>query len=264
VKIEKRWILGDNHQASGRIEDARIDIPALGLVPLPLRGGELVDLSDHYEPPSDLDPYAPLWRELTAKPRAWYEMDPIAWGTSPSSPPDDNPPVLEAIELNDQGDLEGARQLLMDTLLDDLRYLDAHAHLGSFAFDRSPERALVHYEIGVRIGELSLPEPFDGVLPWSGLYNRPFLRCLHGYGRCLWRLGRTDEARRVFERILALNPYDNQGARLSWFDVREGLTWDEAQARAALAEAEREKAVRAAPTARLRQHRGGARDPSVN
>lgn len=25
-----------------------------------------------------------------------------------------------------------------------------------------------------------------GVPPWSALYNRPYLRCLHGYGLCLW------------------------------------------------------------------------------
>lgn len=78
------------------------------------------------------------------------------------------------------------------------RGLDAHAHLGSQLFDRAPARALVHYEIGVRLGELSLPEGFDGVLTWSCLYNRPFLRCMHGYGLCLWRLGRTDEAIQVF------------------------------------------------------------------
>lgn len=58
--------------------------------------------------------------------------------------------------------------------------------------------------------------PFD--LPWSGLYNRPHLRCLHGYGLCLWRLGRYDEVSAVFERILALNPNDNQGARFCLFD----------------------------------------------
>lgn len=65
----------------------------------------------------------------------------------------------------------------------------------------------------MRIGELSLPDGFDGVLLWGRLYNRPFLRCLHGFGLCLWRLGRTDEALAVFERILALNPDDNQGIR---------------------------------------------------
>jgi tetratricopeptide (TPR) repeat protein len=142
------------------------------------------------------------------------------------------------------GDLDGARELVMDTLLRDLRCLDAHAHLGSQLFDRSPGRALVHYEIGVRIGEPLLPDGFDGVLAWSCLYNRPFLRCLHGYALCLWRLGRTKEAIGAFERILAFNPNDNQGARFCWYDARQGRTWEEAQAQEQAELAERAESVR--------------------
>jgi hypothetical protein len=263
LKLEKRWIFHGHPYASGRIERARIDIAALGLVPLPLGGGELQDLSQRYEPPADLDPYAPLWRKLTATPRACYEMDPIAWGDFPGAEPDDHS-TLDATELEEQGDLDGARALLMEVLREELRRIDAHAHLGSLAFDRSPARALVHYEIGFRISELSLPQPFDGHLAWSDLYNRPFLRCLHGYGLCLWRLGRADEARRVFERLLALNPNDDQGARFCWYDVRAGLTWDEAQARDELAQAKLEQAAQAASAAWLRQHHGDAGDPVVS
>ena len=256
--IEKRWRGDGGEFASGRIEDARLDVPALGLVPLPLTGGELEDLSDHDEQPPDQDPYAPLWAETGS--RAIYEMDEIAWGVFPGTDPDDNP-TIEAVELKDQGELHGARRVLMEALARDLRCLDAHAHLGNFVFDRSPERALVHYEIGLRVGELSLPQPFDGVLPWSCLYNRPFLRCLHGYALCLWRVGRTDEARRTFERILALNPSDNQGARFCWYDVCQGLTWAEAQARDKLqARTQRRRATRA-PAAPLRVP---ADDPDVN
>lgn len=49
----------------------------------------------------------------------------------------------------------------------------AHAHLGNLVFDTFPARALVHYEIGMRIGELFLLDGFDGALPWSALYNVP-------------------------------------------------------------------------------------------
>jgi tetratricopeptide (TPR) repeat protein len=156
------------------------------------------------------------------------------------------------------GDLDGARELVMDTLLRDLRCLDAHAHLGSQLFDRSPARALVHYEIGMRIGELSLPDGFDGVLAWSCLYNRPFLRCLHGYGLCLWRLGRSEEAVQVFERILAFNPNDNQGARFSWSDACQGLTWEQAQAEE---QAEAERRAEAVRKVRATQGRRVSRDP---
>ncbi|MCC6806949.1 MAG: tetratricopeptide repeat protein [Deltaproteobacteria bacterium] len=223
--VERTWTWRGDDYASGTIEDAKVDIAKLGLTPLPLEGGELEDMRAAYEPYRRPDPYAPLWRKLTAKPRPAFEMDGIAWGAFPDADPEDNP-TCDAAELMEMGDRAGAYELLMDTVHRDLRCLDAHGHLGNFAFDHSPERAIVHYEIGMRIGELSLPADFDGVLPWGLIYNRPYLRCLHGYGLCLWRAGRTEEARVVFERILSLNPNDNQGVRFCWQDVKNGLTWE--------------------------------------
>ena len=227
--IEKRWAWRDAY-ASGRIENPRIDIDALGLVALPLDGGEPEDLRSAYEPYRSPDPYAPLWRKLTAQKRPSFEMDAIAWGTLPGLDDDENP-TCDAAELAEAGDREGARSLLMEVLGRDLRCIDAHAHLGNLEFDRSPERAIVHYEIGFRIGELSLPPGFDGVLVWGRVYNRPFLRCLHGYAVCLWRSGKFAEAERVFARILSLNPNDNQGVRFCWEDVRKGRSWEEMQER---------------------------------
>lgn len=228
--INKRWTWHDDAYASGRIENPRIDIEKLGLKPLPLEGGELGDLRSAYEPYRNPDPYAPLWRKLTAKHRPWFEMDPIAWGALPGLDADENP-TCDAAELAEAGDHEGARELLMEVLCTDLRCIDAHAHLGNLVFKRSPKQAIVHYEIGIRIGELSLPPDFDGVLVWGRIYNRPFLRCLRGYGLCLWRLGKFAEAQQVFERILSLNPNDNQGVRFCWEDVRHGRSWEEMEAR---------------------------------
>ncbi|MGH8220295.1 MAG: tetratricopeptide repeat protein [Steroidobacteraceae bacterium] len=227
--IEKRWSWKGDDYASGGMENPRIAIDKLGLTPLPLRGGELVDLRSAYEPYRRPDPYAPLWRKMTAKPRADFQMDPIAWGQFPEADDEENP-TCEAAERAETGDYLGARELLMEALGTDLRCLDAHAHLGNLEFDHSPKRAIVHYEIGMRIGEFSLPAPFDGVLLWGHIYNRPYLRCLHGYGLCLWRLGQLHEARQVFERILSLSPHDNQGVRFCWDDVRRGRSWEEAQA----------------------------------
>ena len=102
---------------------------------------------------------------------------------------------------------------------------DAHAHLGNLAFDHCPQDAITHYEIAVAIGELSLGANFSDMLPWGCLYNRPFLRALYGYGLCLWRLGQVSRAREVFERILALNPADNQCARFCWNDVKSSRPW---------------------------------------
>jgi hypothetical protein len=202
----------------------------LGLSPLPLHDGDLVDLRTVSEPFRRPDPYAALWRRLTAKPRPGFVMDPIAWGQFPGAGEEENP-TCDAAERAEAGDFIGARELLMEVLCADLRCLDAHAHLGNLEFDDSPKLAIVHYEIGMRIGELSLPPAFDGLLQWGHIYNRPYLRCLHGYGLCLWRMGQLPHARQVFERILSLNPNDNQGVRFCWGDVRSGRSWDEMQER---------------------------------
>jgi tetratricopeptide (TPR) repeat protein len=114
----------------------------------------------------------------------------------------------------------------MAALLADLRCIDAHVHLGNQMFDQMPEDAIRHYEIALGIGELSLKPDFKDTLPWGYLFNRPFLRALHGYGLCLWRLGQDEKALQVFERMLALNPRDNQGVRLCWSDIRNGRSWE--------------------------------------
>ncbi len=147
---EKTWTWKGDAYASGRIENPRIDLAKLGLVPLPLHDGRLEDLRAIYESYKNPDPYAPLWRTFTAEPRPCYEMDPIAWGAFPDADPKENP-TCDAAELIEAGDRAGARELLMDALLRDLRCIDAHAHLGNLAFDRAPEEAVLHYEVGVRI-----------------------------------------------------------------------------------------------------------------
>ncbi len=231
VKIEKRWTFRGDEYASGKIESATLDVARLGLDSLPLSGGELEDLRECYENVRTPDPYAPIWHANTAKPRACYQMHAITWCAFPDDEADEDGPTDKAVELAAVGDVIGAHDVLMNTLVRDLRCLDAHAHLGNLEFDRNPKQALVHYEIGKLIGESFLPDGFDGVLLWGSIYNRPYLRCLHGYGLCLWRLRRFDEARAVFERILALNPNDNQGARFCLFDVHAGLPWEEMRER---------------------------------
>ncbi len=92
-------------------------------------------------------------------------------------------------------------------------------------FQHRPKEAIRRYEADVRIGELSLSSTFDGVLPWGLIDNRPFLRCLHGFGLCLWRLGRFEEAAGIFDRMRWLNPSDNQGVRFLVDDVRSRKPW---------------------------------------
>lgn len=228
LRFEKRWTWRENAYASGHIERPRIDVARLDLPPLPLHGGELMDLREIHEHFRSPDPYAPQWRQLTAKPRPSFEMDGVAWGAFPDSARDDNP-ASDAAVMIEVGQVERAQDLLMELLLRDLRCLDAHAKLGHIAFARSPEKALAHFQVGVAIGERSLPPGFDGLLPWNRLYNRPFLRCLEGLALCLWRRGEPTKADEVFRRIQALNPNDEQGVRSFREDIRNGLSWDATQ-----------------------------------
>ena len=82
----------------------------------------------------------------------------------------------------------------------------------------------------MRIGEFSLEPGFEGLLPRGHIDNRPFLRCMHGFGLCLWRLERFEEAEPVFERMLWLNPSDNQGVRFLIDDVRARTAWEDREA----------------------------------
>jgi hypothetical protein len=110
---------------------------------------------------------------------------------------------------------------------DELRCIAARWLLASIAFRVLPTEALRYHESGVRIGELSLPRDFRGVLPWSWPGNRPFLRCLLGYGLCLWRLKRFDEALPVLEPLLRLDPADHQDVRAIFDAVERGQPWEE-------------------------------------
>jgi tetratricopeptide (TPR) repeat protein len=203
-----------------------VDVAALGLVPLELRDQGIWDPAEHYwgEPDEPREPWELQVFDLGPRPE--YEMEQVLPGASDDW---DTDPIIESNELKYAGALAEARKLLNDTVAADLRCLDAHAHLGHLVFDHDPRQAQIHYEMGVRIAELSLGPDFGGVLPWGLIDNRPFLRCLHGFGLCLWRLGRIDEAAEVFRRILWMNPADNQGIRFLQLDLAAGRSWDECE-----------------------------------
>jgi len=219
VAPRKQWRYGGHPYLSGEIKTWRLDIPVLGLIPLKLKERGMWDPKDHYwgEANEPIEEWAkPI---INRGPRPEYEMEQMLPGENPDDP--DTDPILEAVELKEAGDSLSAHRMLMSLLAADLRCLDAHAHLGNLVFDHSPEKAIRHYEVGIRIGELSLGESFNGVLHWGHIHNRPFLRCMHGYGLCLSRLGRHKEAEEVFTRVLWLNPTDNQGVRFLLGQVKE-------------------------------------------
>ncbi len=222
VAPRKQWRYANNPYLSGEIVSSRLDVSALGLMPLKLQAMGRWNPEKEYWGEED-DPIEEWAKPIIARgERPAFEMEQVLPGADPEDLSD---PILDAVDLKDAGNRHEAVRLLMELCESDLRCLDAHAHLGHFVFDNHPQKAIRHYEVGLRIGELSLPAGFDGTLPWGHVDNRPFLRCLHGYGLCLWRLKRFAEAALVFERMLWLNPSDNQGIRFRIDDVRAGNPW---------------------------------------
>ena len=225
VMPRKQWRYGGHPYLSGDITTTRFDPAALGLAPLRLNDQGWWRPEKHYWGEDD-EPIEEWAKPIIAHgPRPVFEMEQVLPGWDPEDI--DSDPICEANDLKATGDHAAALKALMALCRADLRCLDAHAHLGNFAFEFSAKDAIRHYEVGVRIGELSFDPAFNGLLPWGFIDNRPFLRCLHGYGLCLWRLKRFAEAERVFNRMLWLNSSDNPGVRFLIDPVRAKSSWEE-------------------------------------
>ena len=225
VKPRKQWRCAGHPYLSGEIQSTRIDVKALDLVPLGLEDMGMWYPQEEYWGEED-EPIEEWAKPIIARgPRPKFEMEQVLPGEDPDDPSSD--PITRSTDLKDAGERAEAAKILMELCRADLRCLDAHSHLGNLVFEHRPQDAIRHYEVGLRIGELSLGDDFNGVLPWGHIDNRPFLRCMHGYGFCLWRLGRFDEAERIFHRMLWLNPSDNQGVRFLIDEVKARTAWED-------------------------------------
>jgi hypothetical protein len=223
VRPAKRWTYAGRPYISGMIESARLDVMVLGLLPLRVEQRGIWKPEEH-DWGEEGDPIEDWAKPIIARgPRPEFEMEQVLPGADSADPFSD--PITESNGCKDAGDWPGVYKILMDLCKADLRCLDAQAHLGNTVFDHRPEDAIRHYEVGFRIGELSLGQTFEGVLPWGWIDNRPFLRCMHGFGLCLCRLGRFEEAASIFDRMLWLNPTDNQGVRFVLPEVLRRGPW---------------------------------------
>jgi hypothetical protein len=108
-------------------------------------------------------------------------MEQVIPGNDPEDP--FGGPFTRSDDLKNAGDPDDAYRILMELAEADLRCLDAHYHLGNLVFEFRPQDALRNYEIGMRIGELSLGKDFRDVLLWEFVDNQPFLRCLQESGK---------------------------------------------------------------------------------
>jgi len=226
LEIDRIWNYRKQLHVSGQLMEHGFDIPRLGLTALRLTDQGQWDPEKFFE--EELSGrgeqelavfYVPI---LAAGKRPEFDMEQVVPG---NLDPYADGPILEAVYAEDMGKRSRAKKILMNLLREDLRCLDAYAHLGNLYIDRQTDKALRLYRVALNIAALSFPPGFNGVLPWGHLDNRPYLRCLHGCGLCLWRLGYFGEAEEMFERMLWLNPVDNQGARFLIAEVREKRPW---------------------------------------
>ena len=76
---------------------------------------------------------------------------------------------------------------------------------------------LRHHKAAVVAGEW-LWDPIakqlrNGLSWWDDVETRPYMRAVHALGLAYRENGENPECRACFERLLAMNPYDNQGIR---------------------------------------------------
>ena len=201
VLPEKEWTFGHSTYIKGEIIRQRIDIPALGLVPLQV----------HLRDPKSKE----------------YEMDQVIPGMDYDTYEN---PIDKAVELRSRGFIRQAMDTLIKVVKEDLRFIDGHVHLGNLKFsdglhDYFTKIAYKHYTVGVELGNFFLGDQFSGKLPWGLLDNRPYLRALHGQCLCYWALNQFEEAEKVARNLLKLNKDDNQGVRFILPDIKNKLPY---------------------------------------
>jgi len=122
-----------------------------------------------------------------------------------------------AIELMHAGQLRDAEKGFWRLIGRFPEFIDAYHHLAMVLSATGREQeALLIWQTAVDRGLKCFPEDFyfgRDLLPWGCLDNRPFLRAYHGLGLEHRDRGHVEEALVIFNRMLALNPSDNQGAR---------------------------------------------------
>lgn len=114
-------------------------------------------------------------------------------------------PFETAIQQYSAGRNADARRMVKSFLVLHPLHIDSYHHLGNIAWDEGHvERALKYQEMGYRIGWLTLPDDFEGRLPWRKVDNRPFLRACHGRALALKDCSRPIEAAAALPPILGL------------------------------------------------------------
>ncbi|MFH0899167.1 MAG: cytoplasmic protein [Pseudomonadota bacterium] len=235
VEPRKQWSYAGHPYLAATILDSRLDVAALQLTPLELLPRTTWDPRSwqHSKTLAALGSWAASF--LGHGTRTELELERAFVGESVASCAAGEPtpkersldPFVQIGRLRRTGEQTKARRLLMDLVAQDLRSIQAHAMLGNqtLELELEPQDALRHYEVGARIGELSLEKDFNGILPWRWAGNRAFLACLRGLGICQWRLKRNNEAANTMLRLLAFDPDNGHDACLLLSHIQLGRPW---------------------------------------
>ncbi|PCI35162.1 MAG: hypothetical protein COB50_05595 [Thiotrichales bacterium] len=216
---------GDDHAAklmklASYAKNSKFNQMLEDLIPLQIRDSGLWDpissglFEDEDE--SENDPTEQIiYKDVLAKgSRYCWEMEQVL----PGHDPDDlDCPILQGIAIREAEGISAGIAHFKSLIKVDPRCLDAYAHIGNTYFNMSGRQAKsmakTYYKQGVAIGLKFIGNHINDVFSWGLIDNRPFLRCLEGFGLCLLEQGKTQDALSVFKHMLLLNPLDNQGIR---------------------------------------------------
>lgn len=125
-----------------------------------------------------------------------------------------------------EGDLNRARRLFSSIVRKCPYFIDALNYLGLIEWHMgNPVSAENYYLRAYETGQSVLPPEFRGRLPWGWIDNRPFLQALHGLALVKLRRGYTDEAGRLFEQLISLDPDDHLEAGPILDDIKKGVLY---------------------------------------
>lgn len=123
----------------------------------------------------------------------------------------------EALEIWEAGQERTAERMLRGIINRCPNHMDALHHLALIMenYGKNLEAYLMEKE-AADMGLEALRGKFDfrsNKLEWGWLENRPFLRAYHGLALAHHKRGQIEQALRIYEDILSVNPNDNQGIR---------------------------------------------------
>ncbi len=149
--------------------------------------------------------------------RSCWEMEQILPGDIPGSADYMDDPILKGLDIREHEGFDASIQHFKSLLKVDARCLDAYAHIGNTYYHIEEHWAITqaksYYKQGAAIGWAAIGKHINDVFLWGLIDNRPFLRCLKGFGLCLLWQNKVNDALAVFRHMLLFNPIDNQGIR---------------------------------------------------